>query len=319
MAEDNWDRRFRPMLRARRFDEVLCREGDVVNDTYHVSIGLEVGAAAIACARRDGDTIALTHRNHGALAAIGSDLEEMYREIFGRDGTTLRGRGGSFHLVDVDRGVLYTSAMVAGGLPLAVGMAMAHQRLGKNAITLAYFGDGATEEGVAYESLNAAHYWNAPIVFICDNNSSGPQSKDSSERIAALADVCAVPSVTVEAGDPANAVSVIEDAASNARSGQGPRFVQILCPEWPGNAARGHPKDTTGPFDVATTLERDDAWTREDPLAREIRQLSDEGVAMTDMVTVEKDVTAEVERAVSAALAAGLAPVSVVDDDVWGE
>jgi acetoin:2,6-dichlorophenolindophenol oxidoreductase subunit alpha len=307
------------MLRARRFDEVLCREGDIVNDTYHVSIGLEVSAAGIACARRDGDTITLTHRNHGVLAAIGADLEEMYREIFGRDGSALRGRGGSFHLVDVDRGALYTSALVAGGLPLAVGMAMAHRRLGKDSISLAYLGDGAMEEGVAYESLNAARYWDAPIVFICDNNASGPQSVDSRRRIAALADSCGLLSATLDAEDPARAVSAIEGAAREARASGGPQFVQIICPEWPGatGANRGHPKDTTGPFAIPTVIERDDPWSRVDPLAQEVRQLLEDGIAVDDMLAIDADTTTEVEHAIWAALAAEVAPISVVDDDVW--
>ena len=104
------------MLRGRRFDETLIAHAELVSGVFHVSIGMEGTAAALAAARTPADLIMLNHRNHGALAAIGSDLETMFREILGRDGGPQRGRAGSLHLADAANGVPYTSAMVAGGV-----------------------------------------------------------------------------------------------------------------------------------------------------------------------------------------------------------
>ena len=111
--------RFRTMLRARRVDERLIAGAELITGVYHVSIGMEATAAALAATRTGDDLITLGHRNHGALAAIGSDLETMYREILGRAGGPQRGRAGTLHLADAARGVPYTSAMVAGRPALA--------------------------------------------------------------------------------------------------------------------------------------------------------------------------------------------------------
>src|SRR5665213_4322206 len=139
--------RLAAMLRARRFDETLIAHAELVTGVFHVSIGLESSAAALALTRTGADLVMLNHRNHGALAAIGSDLEVAFREILGRDGGPQRGRAGSLHLADAANGVPYTSAMVAGGVALGVGMALAKRRLAREGIVYAFFGDGAMGEG----------------------------------------------------------------------------------------------------------------------------------------------------------------------------
>ena len=306
---------FTPMLRARRFDETLCVHGAEVNDTYHVSIGLEASAAAIACAQKPGDSILLNHRNHGQLAACGSDLEMMYREIFGRDGSPQRGKLGSFHLVDKERGIPYVSAMLGGGIPLAIGIGLANSRLGNGAISFAYLGDGAMEEGIIYESFNIASAWNTPVVIVCDNN--GSRSKIHTSRFCDLARVCGLTAFSVDAQKPTDVFSAVELAAETARLENKPHFVEILSESWPGNGTGNHPRNITGTFEVATAHQNTDKWSLVDPLTQLVRELLSEGTQLDELLAIDKTIKSEVDRAVTSALAAPLAPSSAIYETIW--
>lgn len=308
---------FTRMLRARRFDEVLCDHGAYVNDTYHVSIGLETSATAIACAQEKGDSILLNHRNHAQLAACGASPEIMYREIFGRDGGSQRGKLGSFHLIDVEHGIAYVSAMLAGGVPLSIGMALANERIANGSISFAYLGDGAMEEGIVYESFNIASAWHVPVVIVCDNNGSRPSEDQSKFR--SLAEVCGLTAFSKDAQNPMDVFSTVALAAADARRGEGPQFVEITSEPWPGNATGNHPQNVTGPFDLATARSRTDEWSVVDPLAHLVRLLHSLGVSLDLMAEIDSSITGELAIAVRAALDAPLAPESVVYEHVWGD
>lgn len=310
-------RYFRLMLRARRFDEALCEIGDQINDTYHVSIGLETSAAAIACAQESGDYILLNHRNHGQLAACGSDLERMYRELLGRDGGPQRGKLGSFHLVDSEKGIPYVSAMLAGGVPIAIGMAVANSRQGKDSIAFAYLGDGAMEEGIIYESFNIASKWNAPVVIVCDNNST--RTIGQSSKFCELAKICGLGSFAVNAQFPFEVFSVVHSAANAARNGEGPRFVEVISEPWPGNATGNHPRNITGFFDIPSSYSSTDGWSLVDPLAHVVKGLLSMGFELTELIDLDAEITTEVNQAITSALEAPLAPSSVIFEDIWGE
>jgi TPP-dependent pyruvate/acetoin dehydrogenase alpha subunit len=310
------------MLRARRFDEALMAHADLVPGVYHVSVGLEATAAGLACVRRPEDAVMLNHRNHGHLAAIGSDLETMYREIFGRAGGPQRGRAGTLHLCDPGRGVPYTSAMVAGGVTLAVGMALAKARTGAAGIALPFFGDGAMGEGAMHESLNIARLWDLPVLFVCESNATPAGGRTSALHAAAslatLAAANGIAATTVDARRPAEVVAAMETAAAEIRGGGGPRFVEAVSQPWPGNAAF-LPRDATGPFDVAAAV-RETAhtgWEASDPVACEARMLAAEGVDPAAMEAVDEPIRAEVGAAVRAAAAAPPAPGGAPDDGVW--
>lgn len=308
---------FTRMLRARRFDEVLCDHGAYVNDTYHVSIGLETSAAAIACAQEKGDSILLNHRNHGQLAACGASPELMYREIFGRDGGSQRGKLGSFHLIDVEHGIAYVSAMLAGGVPLSIGMALANKRIGNGSISFAYLGDGAMDEGIVYESFNIASAWHVPVVIVCDNNGSRPRGGQS--KFSILAEVCGLTAFKTDAQNPLDVFSTVAMAAAGARKGEEPQFVEIVSEPWPGNATGSHPQNITGPFDLATAHSRSDEWSVVDPLVHMVRLLRSRGVSLDVMAEIDSAIKGELAEAVGAALGAPLAPESVIFEHVWGD
>ena len=288
--------RLAAMLRARRFDETLIANAELVSGVFHVSIGHEGVAAALAGARRPADLIMLNHRNHGALAAIGTDLELCYREILGRDGGPQRGRAGSLHLADAANGVPYTSAMVAGGVALGVGMALAKQRLGREGIVFAFFGDGAMGEGAMYESLNLAALWRLPVLFVCESNAPA----------------------AVDGGDPEAMATTMDDAVAAVRGGGGPRFIEARLHPWPGNATF-LPRLVTGELDLrdAERPGEGGGWSAADPVLAEARALLRDGIALADLLELDRSVRASVQRAFASAAAAPCAPESVATSGVW--
>ncbi len=314
--EDELLNYFTPMLRARRFDEALCENGAFVNDTYHVSIGLETSAAAIASSRKSGDSIFLNHRNHGQLAACGADLEGMYCEVFGRDGGPQRGKLGSFHLIDVEHGISYVSAMLAGGVPIAIGTALASVKRSSGAISFAYLGDGAMDEGIIYESFNIAALWHVPVVVVCDNN--GYKHDGYKSKFCDLARVCGLRAFSVDAQMPLKVFSTVERAAEAARSGGGPHFIEIVSEPWPGNATGNHPQNVTGPFELTTAVSRVDEWSIVDPLVHLVRDLLARGASLDEMREIDRRIKEEISSAVALALDAPLAPTSVIFEHVWG-
>jgi pyruvate dehydrogenase E1 component alpha subunit len=160
------------MVRIRCFEESVAdlaskRE---VNTPVHLSIGQEAIAAGVCQNLSSDDYVFSTHRNHGHYIAKGGNLNKLMAEIFGKETGCSFGHGGSMHTIDPDVGFMGSSAIVAGTVPIAVGAALSAKRKGKKQISVAFFGDGATDEGVFYESINLAALYNLPIVFVCENN-----------------------------------------------------------------------------------------------------------------------------------------------------
>lgn len=309
-----------PMLRARRFDEALLDNAARIDGVYHVSIGLEATAAALASIRREGDQAMLNHRNHGVLAALGSDPETMFGEIFGRDGGPQRGRAGTLHLADPTVGVPYTSAMVGGGAALAVGIGFARRLSRSEAIVFAFFGDGAMGEGAMHESLNLAQLWSAPVVFVCENNSEPAGARANSLQAArALADLAAVHQIeaeVVEASDPVGLAERLEAAADAVRSGAGPRFLEARSAPWPGN---GFMPDPAAPrFDPAAAATGAQGWAAADPLGCLVRRLLDEGTPLAEVESLDRALSAEMKGAAERAAARPVAPVAAAIENVWG-
>lgn len=310
--------RFAAMLRARRFDETLIEHAETVVGVFHVSVGMEGTAAALAAARGPQDLVMLNHRNHGALQALGSEPEAMFREILGRDGGPQRGRGGSLHLCDPQHGVPYTSAMVAGGVALAVGMALARKRLARSGIVFALFGDGAMNEGAIHESLNLASLWQLPLLLVCESNARAGGDRATATQAARelheLASVHQVPAAAVDATNVGAIGDALLDAAAEVRAGGGPRFIEARTPPWPGNASF-IPRLASGRLDLASG--GDDPWAQSDPILREARSLMEEGVALEDLVSIDVAIDAQMREAFERAAAAPLAPPELAVEGVW--
>ncbi len=314
-------RTLQTVLRVRRFDELLLEAGNEVDGHYHVSIGLEGTAAGLGEAFRPGDRVVTNYRNHGHLIALGSDAGTMYGEIFGRAGGPQQGRSGSLHLADPECGVLYTSAMVAGGLPIALGIAFALARRRTHSIVFCFFGDGAVQEGCTHEALNIAQLWRLPVLFVCENNSLPVNGKANADQSApsleALASAHNVHAATIDARRPRDVVEIMYTLADRVRGGDGPAFLDARTAPWIGNEP-AFPEDLTGPTDLQRALQTsEDPWyDTDDPVLREVRDAIEAGATLEAIESLDRQILDEMRKAVAAARALPRADVAHALTDV---
>src|SRR4051812_23246633 len=231
---------FTQMLRIREFEEAVKRtfidHPGVIRGHTHLADGAEASIVGSLAAIRPGDQVLSTYRCHGYPITLGSDTRAMMAEIYGRRDGLCKGLGGSMHLVDVDRGFLGTSGIVAAGIPHAAGVAYAAQIRGEGQVVLSFFGDGATKQGAFHETLNIASLWKLPIVFIMENNNYNVHTRveqedanaAAGEPLAVKAKAHSMPGETVDGGDPLAVHDVVSKAVARAREGDGPTLVESL-------------------------------------------------------------------------------------------
>jgi pyruvate dehydrogenase E1 component alpha subunit len=292
-------RMHRTMVLIRHCEEriaELCDSGEV-RCPCHLCIGQEAIATGVCCAITDADYVWGGHRSHGHYLAKGGDLKALIAEVLGRATGCAGGRGGSMHLIAREVGILGTVPLVAATIPLAVGAALAAKLRREHRVSVAFFGDGATEEGHFHESLNLAAFHRLPVVFVCENNLYASHLHLTERRIfdnlERSGDVHGVPGQRVDGND----VLAVHDAAvravERAQRGEGPTLLECRTFRW-----RGH----VGPamdLDVGI-LRRDDlaAWRERDPITSAARQLVEAGVTEIELERVSKDVQALIDDAV---------------------
>ncbi|HEX5942970.1 MAG TPA: thiamine pyrophosphate-dependent dehydrogenase E1 component subunit alpha [Anaerolineales bacterium] len=266
----------------------------LVHGTMHLSIGMEAGSVGSIATLRPEDLIIHHHRGHGHTIAKGADLTIMMAEFLGRETGYCRGRGGSMHIADIPGGNLGATGVVGGGIPTAVGIALALQMRRSEQILLSYFGDGATNEGEFHESLNMASVWKLPVVFICDNNQYGMSMHMSRvmniEKISVRAASYGIPGVTVDGNDVLAVYEAVREADERARTGQGPSLVDCLTYRW-----RGHSKSDRNLYRTAQEIEE---WKHKCPIKRFKNVLVEGGVMTRDEVEeIDQAAKAAVDRA----------------------
>jgi len=285
---------FERMLLMRRFEECVVQlftDGAYVGHC-HVYIGQEATAGALVEQLGDGDLVLATHRNHGHFIARGGDPDRALAEILGRADGVNGGRGGSAHLCDVSIGFPWSTAIVGGSIGLGIGAAYALKQSGGGGVAVAFFGDGALEEGIAFESLNIAALQALPILFVCENNSGGALGVAAGEwpsstlRARQLVDIPAALGIRAEAVDGADAAAVhalAADAIADLRQGRGPVFIEARTERWPGTRF-AHTQLATGVTEIAAAWrpeliagEHADWIGQHDPLLRLARALLDAG------------------------------------------
>jgi pyruvate dehydrogenase E1 component alpha subunit len=224
---------YRTMLTIRLFEQRVAREfrtGEIPG-FVHMYVGEEAVAAGVCANLTDRDWITSTHRGHGHCIAKGCDLRAMMAEIYGREDGLCKGRGGSMHIADFSRGMLGANAIVGGGISLATGAALAAQVRGDDAVAVAFFGDGAANQGVLHESMNLASIWSLPVVYVCENNGfaeSTPAAYATSvPDIATRAGAYAMPGATVEGSDAIAVYEAAREAVRRARAGVGPTLLEV--------------------------------------------------------------------------------------------
>ena len=222
----------RRMVRIRLFEESagkLVESGDMPG-FLHLYVGQEAVAAGVMSVLSDADQITSTHRGHGHAIAKGAEFRPMFAELYGKTTGYCKGRGGSMHIVDMNRGMLGANAIVGGGIPIAVGAAFASQYRGDGGVAASFFGDGATNIGAFHEAANMAAVWDLPMLFVCENN--GYAEFTAQERHMKLTDIAeraasyGMPGVIVDGMDALAVRAVALEAVERARSGGGPTLIE---------------------------------------------------------------------------------------------
>jgi len=196
----------------------------------HLYAGEEAIGVGVMSQLRDDDYITSTHRGHGHCIAKGVDVKEMMAELYGKATGACKGKGGSMHIADVHKGMLGANGIVGAGAPLACGPALTAKTLGKDQVTVCFFGDGAAEQGTTHESMNLASIWDLPVVFVCENNgfaeSTPVEYHASVKDIADRATGYNMPGVSVDGTDIFAVAEAASEAIERARRGEGPTLIE---------------------------------------------------------------------------------------------
>jgi acetoin:2,6-dichlorophenolindophenol oxidoreductase subunit alpha len=302
------------MIRIRLFEETLAdlyTRGMLVG-VVHLSVGQEATAVGVCSALRKGDQITSTHRGHHHMLARGLDPRRMFAEILGREGGYCGGKGGSMHVSAPAAGAVGANGIVGGGIPHAVGLAFAAQQLGSEAVAVTFFGDGAANQGVFFESLNLACLWQAPVLFVCENNGytefTETNAVTAGESIVARVSPFGMPASAVDGDDVDEVHEIASQAVERARSGGGPSFIESRTHRW-----RGHHE---GEESYAAPYR--EPVSPEDPIDRLEQALRETGLdAKALRAVIESEERALVAGALAAAQAEPEPPVERAREDAF--
>jgi len=255
---------YKVMYRIRRFEQETFEfyKKGLMPGLAHLYLGQEAIAAGACAALDEQDFIGSTHRGHGHLVARGADMSRMMAELLGKGTGYSKGKGGSMHIMAMDKGILGANGIVGGELPIAVGAAYASRYKGTSDVTAAFFGDGATNEGTFHESINMAAAWDLPIVFIIENNLYGISvdiRRVVKEKTLSLRAVgYGIEGVTIDGNDVITVFDNVKKAVDKARRGDGPTLVECLTYRW-----QGHHVGDPGEYRPAEEVEE---WRNREPL-----------------------------------------------------
>jgi pyruvate dehydrogenase E1 component alpha subunit len=294
---------YRKMVLIRQFEErvkYLFLEG-IMPGTIHQYNGQEGIAVGVCSALDSGDIITSTHRPHGHAIARGLSVESILHELFGKTTGCCRGKGGSMHLGDLEKGMVPAIAIVASGVPIATGIALAFKMKKEPRVAVCFVGDGAVNEGAFHEGVNMGAVWSLPVVYVIENNlysASTPiftmvRVKKLSDRAAAYG----IPGVTIDGNDVLAVFETAREAVARARNGQGPTWIECMTYRITGHSRRD-------PCNYQPEEERKQALEKE-PIRRFASYLLADGAAdEAALERIRQEADAEIERAVQSALAA---------------
>lgn len=316
MNDETLIKLYRQMWLIRYFEEKVddfFKQG-LIYGTTHLCIGQEATAVGTCAVLEAGDKITSTHRGHGHCIAIGSRVDQMMAELFGRTTGYCKGKGGSMHIADVDGGNLGANGIVGGSIPLAVGSALTAQMKKLDYVTVCFFGDGATNEGSFHEALNMAAIWQLPVVFVCENNQYGMSSAVNDmtniEKLSDRAQAYGFPGVTIDGNDLIEVIQTADEAVKRARSGGGPTLIEMNTYRW-----KGHSKSDRGKYRTQEEVEK---WKKKDPIKRYERLLLKHGLLNeTKISSIKQDALKEVEDSIDYAKQGPMPTVHDVLTDVY--
>jgi TPP-dependent pyruvate/acetoin dehydrogenase alpha subunit len=293
---------YRTMIRIRLTEERIATlvESHEVKTPCHLCIGQEAIAAGVCASLVEGDYVWGGHRSHGHYLARGGSLVGMVSEILGKATGCSKGRGGSMHLFAAEVGILGTVPIVAATIPLAVGAALASKMRKETRVSVAFFGDGAMEEGHFHESLNLAAIYDLPVIFVCENNFYASHlpllDRRRADNLHQAADSHGIPGVRVDGNDVTEVYSAASTAVEGARSGSGPTLLECRTYRWRGHVGASWDQDVG----VKRRAELED-WLPADPIRRAAETIIAQGGDSHFFEDVEKAALVEIEEAVRVA------------------
>ncbi len=295
-----------------KVDEFFAR--GLIHGTTHLCVGQEATAVGACAVLRPMDKITSTHRGHGHCIAKGADPKRMMAELFGRETGYCKGKGGSMHIADLEKGNLGANGIVGGGIPLATGAALTSKMKQLGYVVLCFFGDGAANEGSFHEGLNLASIWKLPVVFFCENNQYGMSGSVKEmfniENIADRAKAYGIPGAVIDGNDIVQVMDTVETAVQRARDGHGPTLIEAKTYRW-----KGHSKSDARKY---RTREEEQAWRARDPIARFRALLLEEGLLdVGTMDEIEREAAREIEDAVAYAESSPMPALESILDDVY--
>ena len=294
---------YRTMLTIRRFEERAASDFAEMSipGLVHSYIGQEACATGICAALRIDDKIVSTHRGHGHCIAKGADLNRMEAELYGRTTGFCKGKGGSMHIADFGVGMLGANGIVGGGFGIASGAALAAKLESSDRVAVAFFGDGASQEGTFHENMNLASVWHLPLIFACENNlwgstvpaELGVAVKDVAQRAAGYN----MPSKIVDGNDVLAVYEAATEAVARARSGGGPSFIEMKTYRW-----RTH-TEALWPLGDPRPKEEVESWKKRDPIPALGNKMINARLATTDeLEAIDKEVRARIRNAINFAM-----------------
>jgi len=283
---------------------------------YYSYRGQEIIPAAMAATLSDQDYWVTIYRGIHDMLAKGMPLKDLWAEIAGRVDGTCKGKGGPMHLTYPDKGIMVTTGVVGSSMPIANGIAWGSQLSGNDRVTVATFGDGATNIGAFHESLNLASVWKLPVIFLCQNNLYGEhttyEKATSARRIADRAVAYDMPGVRVNGNDPVEMYAAAREAVERARSGKGPTLIEAMTFRFHGHVF--------GDADAYMDKAQKEAAIAADPVPMFRARLIAEGVATeAELAAMEAEIEAQLDEAVDFALASPFPDLDELTKDVYGE
>ncbi|MBI3015176.1 MAG: thiamine pyrophosphate-dependent dehydrogenase E1 component subunit alpha [Candidatus Tectomicrobia bacterium] len=296
---------YRTMRLIRRFEERIVEliNRNEIPGVTHEYVGEEAVATGVCSVLRPDDVITSTHRGHGHILAKGGQPRRMIAELMGRESGYNRGRGGSMHIADLSLGIYGANGIVGAGAPIACGAAFAAKLNGKDRVAVAFFGDGATNQGVVHEAMNLAAIWSLPVIFVCENNgyaiSASIKEMATIERLSDRARGYGMPGEWVDGMDVLAVRGAAEKAVAHARRGEGPTFLECRTYRFVGHftAERALNIRYRGDEEIAE-------WRKRDPVETFPAWLEREGIATAaETEGVRREVEGALEDAIAFARA----------------
>ena len=268
---------YRTMMTIRRFEEQSRREADAGKlRGMHSSIGQEAVPTGICAHLRDDDYVLGTHRSHHHCIAKGVDLSEMMAELLGKSTGTNKGKGGTMHIADINKGMLGANGVVGSNIPVATGVGLSAKVRGTDQVSVVFFGDGASSQGVLHESMNLASIWKLPVLFVCENNryaeSTPFEFTVAGASVANRAAGYDMPGISVDGQDVLEMHEVAAAAVTRARSGDGPTLIEAQTYRYQGHFGADDPLGYR-------TQEEEDYYEARDCLVRMEAHIVDNGFA----------------------------------------